>query len=143
MGRYVAVAKAAKLLGVKRSSLQTLIRQGDLQTFEGQVDMEELEQHFPAMQWEQSPMVERAQILRNNAYSRRLQDTLFTQTETLESQLKQLKVELSVHKTKENVYRQIIVDLMDRLTQLQQLDASHKQIAGDLNTWLLTQFKNN
>ncbi|WP_455212524.1 helix-turn-helix domain-containing protein, partial [Kaarinaea lacus] len=38
----MGVAKAAKLLGVSRDNLQQLIRRGDLQTFEGQVDLEAL-----------------------------------------------------------------------------------------------------
>ena len=142
MAKYVAVAKAAKSLGVKRSMLQSLIRQGDLRTFEGLVDLEELENHFPAIRWEQAPMVERARIIRDNAYSHRVQSALFTQKESLETQIKRLRVDLSVHKAKEDVYRNIIVELMDRLGQLQQMDSQHRQIAEELNCWLLQQFKN-
>lgn len=140
MAKYLAVAKAARLIGVKRAILQKLIRDGDLHTFEGMVDMDELEQQFPAVQWETSPMVERAKILRDNAYGRRLQSTFFNEQDSLEIQLKRLQVELALHKSKESSYRQILVELMERLGQLQQRD-SHRQIAGELNAWLLEKFK--
>ena len=141
MAKYVAGAKAAKSLGVKRSMLQSLIRQGDLMTFEGLVDLEELENHFPAIRWEKSPMVERARLIRDNAYSHRVQSALFTQKESQESQIRRLQVELGIHKAKEDVYRNIILELMSRLTQLQQMDGQYRQIAEELNCWLLKQFK--
>ena len=61
MTRYMGVAKAAKLLGVSRENLQRLIRRGDLQTFEGQVDLEVLKKRFPALALDDSSAVERAQ----------------------------------------------------------------------------------
>ncbi|MDH5324540.1 MAG: hypothetical protein OEZ68_08190 [Gammaproteobacteria bacterium] len=140
MAKWMGVAKAAKYLGVPRSLLQEMARQGDLHTFDGRVDLEELKSHFPAMAWDESPMVERARIIRNNAYARRLQDTLFDSQETLESQIRRLTVELAVHKTKEAMYREIIVDLMDKLSQLQHTD-SYKNFAEELNAWLLHRFK--
>lgn len=142
MAKFVAITKAARLLGIKRVELQQLIRKGELVTFEGLVDIEALKLRFPAIAWGQSSIVERTQIIRDNAYARRLQDHASISKDTLESQLRRLQVELAVHKTTEDLYRQIIVDLMDKLNQLQQLD-SHKQLAEELNSWLLQQFQHN
>ena len=141
MARFVGVAKAAKILGVPREDLQQLIRRGDLITFEGRVDVEELEQRFPAWALDKSPMLERARIIRDTAYANRVQDALAPPSrDSLMSQIKRLKVELSVHKGKEESYRQLIDDMLDKFAALQQLDnEAQRRLVQDLNIWLLAQ----
>ena len=73
MAKYVNVAKAARILGVSRARMQELIRTGELETFEGQVDVEQLRSKFPGLAFNESPIVERAQIIKDAAYGERLQ----------------------------------------------------------------------
>lgn len=138
MTRYMGVAKAAKLLGVSRENLQRLIRRGDLQTFEGQVDLEVLKKRFPALALDDSSAVERAQIIRDSAYAKRVQETLYPSKEDLLSQIQRLKVELSVARVKQRSYRNLFTELLDKLSELQQtVEPSQQSLIDELNAWLL------
>jgi len=142
MTRYMGVAKAAKLLGVSRDNLQKLIRRGDLQTFEGKVDVEVLKKRFPALALDDSSVVERTQILRDSAYAKRVQETLYPSKEDLQSQIHRLKVELSVTKVKHKSYRTLFTEMLDKLSELQQsCEPSQQPLIDDLNSWLLERIK--
>jgi len=138
MTRYVGVAKAARLLGVSRDNLQQLIRRGDLLTFEGQVDLEDLKKRFPALALENSAMVERTEIIRDTAYAKRIQDTLSPSKEDLLSQIRRLQVELSIARVKQISYRNLFAELLDKLSELQnRSDSSQQTMIDELNAWLL------
>jgi hypothetical protein len=138
MTRYVGVAKAARMLGVSRDNLQQLIRRGDLLTFEGRVDLEELKKRFPALALDNSAMVERTEIIRDTAYAKRIQETLSPSKEDLQSQIRRLKVELSVARVRQISYRNLFAELLEKLSELQQSSDPDQQILIDeLNAWLL------
>jgi len=138
MTRYVGVAKAARLLGVSRDNLQQLIRRGDLLTFEGQVDLEDLKKRFPALALDNSAMVERTEIIRDTAYAKRIQDALSPSKEDLQSQIRRLKVELSIARVKQISYRNLFAELLDKLSELQNdSDPSQQALIAELNAWLL------
>lgn len=138
----MGVAKAARLLGVSRESLQQLIRRGDLLTFEGQVDTEALKKRFPALALDDSAVVERMQILRDTAYSKRVLETLSPSKEDLQTQIHRLKVELSVARVKQKSYRNLFTALLDKLNELQQDGDSDQQwLINELNSWLLERIK--
>ncbi|KPJ90865.1 MAG: hypothetical protein AMJ53_12755 [Gammaproteobacteria bacterium SG8_11] len=142
MTRYMGVAKAAKLLGVSRDNLQQLIRRGDLQTFEGKVDLEVLKKRFPALALDDSSIVERTQILRDSAYAKRVQETLYPSTEDLQSQIHRLKVELSVAKVKQKSYRNLFAELLEKLNELQQeSEPGQQRLVDELNAWILERIK--
>lgn len=138
MARYMGVAKAAKLLGVSRDNLQQLIRRGDLITFEGQVDLEELKSRFPALALDESPMLERTQIIRDTAYAKRVAERLSPSKDDLITQIRRLKVELSVANVKHRSYRKLFSELLEKLNELQQRsETNQKQLIHELNSWLL------
>jgi len=88
MGQQVGVAKAAHMLGVSRHDLQRLIHDGDLRTFEGQVDMDELRQRYPALALKDDPVMERIDLIRGTAFGRRVRETLMPDTDSLQIQLR-------------------------------------------------------
>lgn len=138
MTRYVGVAKAAKMLGVSRTALQKLIRSGELTTFEGQVDLENLRQRFPALAVNESAVLERTQIIRDNAYAKRLEQALRPDKDSLMSQIRRLKVEISVYKNKEKSYRLLFEDLLKQIDELQHKEQhAHQQLLDELNHWLV------
>jgi CDP-4-dehydro-6-deoxyglucose reductase len=142
MTQYMGVAKAARLLGVSRDTLQQLIRRGDLETFEGQVDLEALKKRFPSLALDDSSVVERMQIIRDSAYAKRVQETLYPSKEDMQSQIHRLKVELSVVRVKQKAYRNLFVELLDKLSEIQQHgDSSQQPLVDELNAWLLERIK--
>ena len=143
MTRFVGVAKAAKTLGVSRTDLQQLIRRGDLHTFEGKVDMEELRECYPGLALEQSAIMERTRIIKESAFGERLQRLLGPEQdlEMLKTQLRQLKVQLNVERTKARDYQSLIEQFLEHLAQVQQNDATHNELIRQLNLWLIQRFE--
>jgi len=141
MAKYVSVAKAAQLLGISRAQLQELIRTGELETFEGQVELEKLQQNFPALAFNQSPIVERTNIIKDSAYGERLQKLINPPSDVLKAKIRRLSVDLNVERTRARDYRDIIEALLDKLAELQlHSDASQRELIHELNLWLLARF---
>ncbi len=78
MARLITLSRAARLVGVKRSTLQKRIRAGELHTFEGQLDLSELLRVYPQTEVEDSAMLERSDRIVEQALGRvvREQETL-------------------------------------------------------------------
>lgn len=143
MAKYVNVAKAARILGVSRSRMQELIRTGELQTFEGQVDIQELRNKFPGLAFnESSPIVERTRIIKDTAFGERVQKLVEPPSEVLKTKIRRLSVDLNVERTKARDYQGIIEDLLGKLSEMQEIsNESQRRIIQELNIWLLARFE--
>lgn len=142
MAHRLGIAKAARLLGISRAALQQLIRNGDLSTFEGEVDFDELRKRFPALAFNQSPEIERARLIKDMAFGERVQQRVAPSTDTLEHQIRRLKVDLNVERAKSRKYQSLLVDLMDKITEMSQSGKSEDDVLlQQLNAWLLERFK--
>ena len=142
MSQRLGVARAARLLGVSRVTLQQLIRNGELSTFEGQVDLDELTERFPGLAFNQSPMLERASIIKESAFGDRVKQHVSPSTDTLQQQIKQLQVELNIERSKARKYQQLIQELLQLMTDVRQDDTINaKRQLETLNHWLLEQFR--
>lgn len=138
MGRQVGVSKAASTLGISRHELQRLIHDGDLHTFEGQVDMDELRQRYPTLALKDDPVKERVDLIRGTAFSRRVTSTVAPDTDTLENQLRRRTADLNVAEEKMKHFRGCIEELAQILGDLNR-DATQeqKQVISVINSWLL------
>lgn len=138
MGRQVGVAKAASTLGISRHELQRLIHDGDLHTFEGQVDMDELRQRYPTLALKDDPVKERVDLIRGTAFARRVTSTLAPDTDTLENQLRRRTADLNVAEEKMKHFRGCIEELAQLLGDLNR-DATpdQKKVLSVINSWLL------
>ena len=61
MAKRISLSRAARLVGVKRGTLQQQIRKGDLKTFEGEIVLADLLHAYPDAQIEDSSMLERVE----------------------------------------------------------------------------------
>ena len=138
MGQQVGVAKAAHLLGISRHDLQRLIHDGDLKTFEGQVDMDELRQRYPTLALNDDPVKERIDLIRGTAFERRIRETLTPDTDSLQIQLRKRTADLSVAQAKMLKFRVCIEELAQLLGDLNR-DATpdQKKVISIINSWLL------
>jgi CDP-4-dehydro-6-deoxyglucose reductase, E3 len=138
MGQQVGVSKAASSLGISRHELQRLIHDGDLHTFEGQVDLDELRQRYPTMALKDDLVKERIDLIRNTSFSRRVTSTVMPDTDTLENQLRRRTTELNVAEEKMKHFRGCIQELAQVLGDLNR-DASpeQKRVLAVINSWLL------
>ena len=138
MAQHSGVAKAAHALGISRHDLQQLIRSGELHTFEGKLDLDELKKYYPGLCLAEHSLVEDMTVIRNTAFSRRVSERLVPDTEAITTQLKKRMTELAVERGRVTKYRCIVEDLMRLLGQMQLSDDPHRrEIIAELNEWLL------
>ncbi len=137
MARHITVAAAARLLGVGRRQLQQLIQRGELETFEGMLDMDAIAARFPQLAVVPDPVLERLGDIRATAFSRRVRDTVTPDRASLENQLRRRNTELSVERARANRMERILNDLASRLGQLQlSEDPACRQVAAEVGHWL-------
>jgi len=137
MTRLIDAAKAARYLGISRSELQKLIRNGDLTNFEGKVDLQQLEKLYPAMSVPPPSILEDTSIIRDSAYARRLQNLFDPSPEELQAQIRRLRVQLSLERVKARSNQKLVTDLLGFVGELQQdASADQKRMLQELNQWL-------
>ncbi|WP_172600395.1 hypothetical protein [Sulfurivermis fontis] len=142
MGQKVAVATAVRLLGIKRSELQHLIHDGELPAPEGMVDVDLLRQLYPRLALQESPVLERVQLIKTTAFSRRVRSTLTPDRDDLEIQLRKRNAELSLERAMAKKYREIIDQLCRKLDAMQDCsDDVQRRVVQDINRWLLEQLE--
>lgn len=126
------------MLGVDRHDLQQMIRSGDLHTFEGNLDMDELRHHYPLMALDENMMVERVKLIRGAAFGRRVSQTILPDTDKLEIKLHKRDVALGVAQAQLKKYRGCIEELAQFMGALnREATPDQKQMIGVINSWLL------
>ncbi len=144
MGQRLAVATAAHKLGINRHELQNLIRCGELQTFEGRIDIDELRQHFPLLSLDDSPMLERVRTIKATAFGRRVRERVVApEPGDLETKLKRKTLEHDLAKAEAQRYREILEE-MARILQQNQADSGSPEceVARHLSHWLAERLRN-
>lgn len=138
MGQKVAVATAVRLLGIKRTELQHLIHDGELVAPDGMVDIDRLRQLYPRLALQDSPVLERVNLIKTTAFSRRVRSTLAPERDALEVQLRSRTAELSLERALAKKYREIIDQLCHKLDVMQDCtDDTQRRIVHEINRWLL------
>lgn len=138
MGQKVAVATAVRLLRIKRAELQRLIHDGVLPAPDGMVDVDCLRELYPRLVFHEAPMLERVQLIKTTAFSRRVRSTVMPDRDALEVQLHKRNAELSLERAMAKKYRELIDDLCRKLDAMQNCDdAGQRRVVAELNRWLL------
>ncbi|MDH5784013.1 MAG: hypothetical protein OEZ16_00215 [Chromatiales bacterium] len=138
MGHRVGIARAAHILGIDRHDLQQMIRSGELHTFEGEVDLDELRQHYPTMALDEDMMVERVKLIRGAAFARRVRERVMPESEELEIRLHKRDVALGVAEAQLKKYRGCIEELAQLMGDLNRgATDEQKQMIMVINSWLL------
>ena len=138
MGQHVGIAKAAHILGIDRHDIQQMIRSGELHTFEGEVDLDELRHHYPTMALDEDLMVERVKLIRGAAFARRVRERVMPEREELEIRLHKRDVALGVAEAQLKKYRGCIEELAQLMGDLnREATAEQKDLIMVINSWLL------
>ena len=138
MGEMIAVSKAAHMLGMGRRELQKMIHDGELHTFEGKVDVDEVCRCYPHLARQQNEFTERLALIKRSAFSRRVGGVVAPDKGELEQQLARRTTEAGVQKARADKYQQIVDGLFKEL-------AAKRHGAGDdcrelidhINAWML------
>jgi CDP-4-dehydro-6-deoxyglucose reductase len=157
MAHYVTVSKAARLLGMNRARLQECIRDSRLDTFEGMVDVDELRRAYPTARLQNDTMLEQVERYKDNAvgkYAQQLPDSeyLLRQAAGLHNELQRAyRVNTELAETLETTrvaleqsqqqsagYLEVVVELKDRMLEMQEKCDQRQQIMLEtLLSWLI------
>lgn len=138
MSRKIEVARAIHILGIKRSHLQKLIKSGDLSTFEGKVDIDELKACFPSTAIVASVFEAELEYIKKAAYSNRVQQALLPSKEDLNNQLDKTKIKLIVEQQKATKYINVINGLLTHISELRsESTVSDKKVIDDISQWIV------
>ncbi len=87
MSQWLTLSRAAHLLGISRVALQKRIRDGELPSFDGMVDAEDLQRTWPQLDLEDSGSFEKTRAIREDAFARRLRERVLPSQEALAQRL--------------------------------------------------------
>ena len=133
MARRISLSRAARLVGVKRGVLQQQIRNGELDTFEGEIILADLLHAYPNAQIEDSSMLERVeQIIEQASFINADKPRRPTDNQALGARIMSLSQDLSRQQKLVSGYRRLLGELRNRLDQAQLEPDS----AGSLREWL-------
>ncbi len=138
MTAYVKLGIASRTLGVKRSLLQKLIHDGELPSFEGQVDLDLLKERFPALAMERNRAVSEVEHIRASAFGRRVSAVVTPDSDELENRLKRAQVRLEVEKGNAKRNRELLDHLLHKLAEMQASDDPvRRETVREINQWLV------
>lgn len=122
MPKLLNVSRAARLVGVSRSTLQQQIQDGEIPSFEGMVNVDDLTNAYPQVDLEDNTVIEKIEGIIENALKRargdKLRQLLAPDISTLATRVASLSKELSYTK---NFNIKLLKLLEQTKTELQQL----------------------
>ena len=132
MARRISVSRAARLVGVKRGTLQQKIRNGDLKTFEGELLLSDLLQVYPATTIEDTSMLDRVeQIMEQATFIAREPDSRGPGKAALASRVLEISQDLATQKRLLQRYDKFIATLKSKTNELND-DTSVQQTNSNL-----------
>lgn len=139
MPRLVSVSRAAKLVGISRGALQKKIHDLELESFEGQVKLDELEKVFPDAEIEDNHLIEDLEKIVEQALIRargtKLAKLLAPDTSTLAARLHSITKDHARTKSQVKEFLNLFSELQSRIIQLSETsDKPH--LFEDLNNWI-------
>ncbi|MBK9161174.1 MAG: 2Fe-2S iron-sulfur cluster binding domain-containing protein [Nitrosomonadales bacterium] len=98
MSHFLPLFRVAKLAGVSRHTLQEMMRDGGLDTFDGMVELNELLRAFPDTQWEDDGEYRRITEIKEKAFGKRVFERALPDKEVLAARLAELGKEYAATK---------------------------------------------
>ncbi len=137
MSNRISLSRAARLVGTRRGTLQKMIQQGELKSFDGDIDLTDLLQAFPDAEVEDTSMLERvgmimeqASFVNPNPAVKRMDN------DALASRVYQLSQDLAYSKRNLARYESLLEMLLQRFEdQLMQASTENESIRSNRD-WL-------
>ncbi len=137
MSHYLPLSRVARLVGQSRSSIQRLIHDGQLATFDGMVEMAELLRVFPDVEWEDDGEYRRVEEIKANAFRKRIIERTLPDKEVLAERLYEMGKEFAAAKALLLHYDQVFRFLSDKLEDVAESGgATTKDAVAGLKQWL-------
>lgn len=139
MPRLVSLSRAAKLVGLSRGALQKRVHDLELESFEGQVSLDDIERIFPDAELEDNHIIEDLEKIveqaLKKAHGAKLAKLLAPDTHTLAARLKTITKEHAHSKSQVKEFIHLFSELQSQINQLAETsDKPH--LFEDLNNWM-------
>ena len=138
MARLLSISRAAKLVGVPRGILQKQIFNGEIDSFEGQIKLSDLEQLYPQTELEDNTVIEHIEEIIEQALHRargeKLRALLTPDLGTLAARVSALSKELDNTRQREDYYVDLLSTLKNKIET--QLNTNDRNFCNDLRDWL-------
>jgi CDP-4-dehydro-6-deoxyglucose reductase len=136
MSHTLPLARVARLVGLTRSTLQRMIRDGELATFDGDVEMDELLRVFPNVKWQADGEYERVEEIKRKAFGKRIMERALPDKEVLAERLFELGKEFAGTKSMLLHYDQIFHWLEEKMEAVAEDDPESADGLQSLRIWL-------
>ncbi len=137
MPHLLPLSRVARLVGQPRTVIQRMIHDGELTTFDGMVDMDELLRVFPDVRWEEDGEFQRVEAIKERAFAKRVFERALPDKEVLAERLFELGKEFAAAKSLLLHYDEVLRFLGDKLNDVAEAGgtASQEAVAG-FKQWL-------
>ena len=137
MPHYLPLSRVARLVGQSRSTIQRMIHDGEIATFDGMVEMGELLRVFPEVKWEEEGDYKRVEEIKEHAFAKRIRDRVLPDKEVLAERLFEMGKEFAAAKSLLLHYDTVFRFLPDKLADVAEAggEATQQAIAS-LKQWL-------
>ncbi len=133
MSRLLTVSRAARLVGVSRNQLQKQIANGELQSFEGMVDIDELGKLYADVELEDNTIIEKIETIIDNALKKarggNLRKLLAPDLSTLARRVVSLYRDLNRQTRQTNALLRLIEETRNKLAEIEN-NPQKEQIAA-------------
>ncbi|NTV94965.1 MAG: 2Fe-2S iron-sulfur cluster binding domain-containing protein [Thiobacillus sp.] len=139
MSHYLPLSRVARLVGEPRSEIQRRIRAGELATFDGQIELDELLRVFPNVKWQDDGEYEHVEEIKRKAFGKRVMERALPDKEVLAERLYELGREFAAAKSLLIHYDRVFGWLDDRLLGFAEDDPESADALMAIRIWLRRQ----
>lgn len=118
MSHCIPLSRIARLVGCPRGRLQQMVKNGELATQDGQVELAELLRVFPDVRWEDDGEYRRVEEIKAKAFGKRILERVLPDKEVLAERLYELGREFASAKSLLIHYDQLLRWIDERLAEL-------------------------
>lgn len=136
MPRLLTLSRAARLVGVRRGALQSKIRSGELEAFEGMVSAEDLLRAYPEVRLEDNAALEKLEQIKDAAFARHVRERLLPSSDVLVARLAEMSRERAEVQARLEHYGAVVGELRAKLQGEGDPPASPAVWAAELLAWL-------
>jgi len=139
MPRFVSLSRAAKLVGLSRGALQKRVHDRELESFEGQVSLDDIERIFPDAEIEDNHIIEDLEKIieqaLKKAHGAKLAKLLAPDPYTLAARLQTITKDHARSQAMTNDFIQLFSELKNKINKLAST-SSQPHLFEDLTNWL-------
>jgi CDP-4-dehydro-6-deoxyglucose reductase len=141
MSQLLSLSRAARLVGVNRSELQKRVKQGELDTFDGMISVDNLLASYPGVQLEDNTEYSRVLFIKERAFGKRVFERAMPDVETLATRLNELSRELTLSQIQVKQFQTLHDRLRSKLNELEsQCMAEARVTLNSLKSWLQIEY---